>query len=98
MTGDSAPGASGKSSAFLAIAVGGGIAGTLDLREAQALLFWVPCCTFLSLSHQWGFSRGQTPRLVFCRGTPPLSRLLFVPPLSTTTLFTFSPPPPPLPT
>ena len=59
MTGDSAPGASGKSSAFLAIAVGGGIAGTLDLREAQALMFWVSCCTFLSLSQQWRFTTGQ---------------------------------------
>src|SRR5258707_14656954 len=40
MTGDSAPGASGKSSAFLAIAVGGGIAGTLDLLQACMLFGW----------------------------------------------------------
>src|SRR6267143_1481943 len=37
---DSAPGASGKSSAFLAIAVGGGIAGTLDLLQASILFGW----------------------------------------------------------
>src|SRR5258707_562192 len=40
MMGDSAPGASGKSSAFLAIAVGGGIAGTLDLLQACILFGW----------------------------------------------------------
>src|SRR5258708_39525216 len=40
MTGDSAPGASGKSSAFLAIAVGGGIAGTSDLLQACMLFGW----------------------------------------------------------
>ena len=38
--GDSTPGASGKSSAFLAIAVGGGIAGTLDLLQACILFGW----------------------------------------------------------
>src|SRR5260370_23968990 len=40
MTGDSAPGASGKSSGFLAIAVGGGIAGTSDLLQACMLFGW----------------------------------------------------------
>src|SRR5216684_382879 len=40
MMGDSAPGVSGKSSAFLAIAVGGGIAGTLDLLQACMLFGW----------------------------------------------------------
>jgi hypothetical protein len=40
MIGDSAPGASGKSSALLAIAVGGGIAGTLDLAQACILFGW----------------------------------------------------------
>jgi len=40
MMGDSTPGASGKSSAFLAIAVGGGIAGTLDLLQACILFGW----------------------------------------------------------
>ena len=37
MTEDSAPGASGKSNAPLAIAVGGGLAGTLDLAQACIL-------------------------------------------------------------
>src|SRR5260370_6669339 len=40
MTGDSAPGASGKSSDFLAIAVAGGIAGALDLLQACMLFGW----------------------------------------------------------
>ncbi len=40
MMGDSAPGPSGKSSALLAIAVGGGIAGTLDLTQACILFGW----------------------------------------------------------
>lgn len=40
MTGDSAPGAPEKSSALLAIAVGGGIAGTLDLLQACILFGW----------------------------------------------------------
>lgn len=40
MVGDSAPGTTGKSSAFLAIAVGGGIAGTLDLLQACILFGW----------------------------------------------------------
>ena len=37
MTGDSATGTSGKSNALLAIAVGGGIAGVLDLTQALFL-------------------------------------------------------------
>jgi hypothetical protein len=41
MTGDSAPGSSGKRSALLAIAVGGGIAGALDLTQAAILFGWV---------------------------------------------------------
>jgi hypothetical protein len=40
MIGDSAPGASGKSNALLAIAVGGGIAGALDLLQACILFGW----------------------------------------------------------
>jgi hypothetical protein len=40
MTGDSAPGSSGKRSALLAIAMGGGIAGTLDLMQACILFGW----------------------------------------------------------
>ena len=40
MTGDSAPGPSGKRNALLAIAVGGGIAGTLDLTQACILFGW----------------------------------------------------------
>jgi hypothetical protein len=40
MMGDSAPGASGKRNALLAIAVGGGIAGTLDLLQACILFGW----------------------------------------------------------
>jgi len=38
--GDSAPGASRNSNALLAIAVGGGIAGTLDLLQACILFGW----------------------------------------------------------
>jgi hypothetical protein len=37
---DSAPGPAGKSSALLAIVVGGGIAGTLDLLQACILFGW----------------------------------------------------------
>ena len=40
MIGDSVAGASRKSSALLAIAVGGGIAGTLDLAQACILFGW----------------------------------------------------------
>jgi hypothetical protein len=40
MIGDSAPGASGKSRGLLAIAVGGGIAGALDLTQACILFGW----------------------------------------------------------
>jgi hypothetical protein len=40
MTGDSAPGAAGKRDALLAIAVGGGIAGALDLAQACILFGW----------------------------------------------------------
>src|SRR5580704_12587118 len=40
MTGDSAPRASEKGNALLAIAVGGGIAGTLDLLQACILFGW----------------------------------------------------------
>ena len=40
MIGDSAPGPSGKRNALLAIAVGGGIAGTLDLLQACILFGW----------------------------------------------------------
>ena len=40
MTGDSAPKPSEKRSALLAIAVGGGIAGTLDLLQACILFGW----------------------------------------------------------
>src|SRR5580700_12268316 len=40
MTEDSAPEPSGKRKALLAIAVGGGIAGTLDLLQACILFGW----------------------------------------------------------
>jgi hypothetical protein len=40
MTGDSTPGPTGKGSALLAIAAGGGIAGTLDLMQACILFGW----------------------------------------------------------
>ncbi len=40
MTGDSAPRASEKGNGLLAIAVGGGIAGTLDLLQACILFGW----------------------------------------------------------
>jgi hypothetical protein len=40
MTGDSAPGALRKRSALLAIVVGGGIAGTLDLLQACIVFGW----------------------------------------------------------
>jgi Na+/alanine symporter len=40
MSGVSAPESSGKSNALLAIAVGGGIAGTLDLLQACILFGW----------------------------------------------------------
>ena len=40
MSGDSVPRPSGKSNAVLAIAVGGGIAGTLDLLQACILFGW----------------------------------------------------------
>src|SRR5271170_5255283 len=40
MTGDSALRRSGKGNALLAIAVGGGIAGTLDLLQASILFGW----------------------------------------------------------
>jgi len=40
MTADSAPGASGKRNALLAIATGGLIAGTLDLAQACILFGW----------------------------------------------------------
>ena len=40
MSGDSAPRPLGKRNALLAIAVGGGIAGTLDLLQACILFGW----------------------------------------------------------
>ena len=40
MIGNSAPGVLGKSSVLLAIAVGGGVAGTLDLLQACILFGW----------------------------------------------------------
>jgi len=40
MIGNSAPGASEKRNALLAIAVGGGVAGTLDLLQACILFGW----------------------------------------------------------
>lgn len=40
MTGDSALGSSGKGNALLAIGLGGGIAGTLDLLQACVLFGW----------------------------------------------------------
>jgi len=59
MTGDSAPGASGKSRAFLAIAVGGGIAGALDLAQACILFGWkIPLAIAAGLLGRQAFGGG----------------------------------------
>ena len=59
MTGDSAPRPSGKSSALLAIAVGGGIAGTLDLLQACILFGWhIPLVIAAGLLGRQAFHRG----------------------------------------
>jgi Na+/alanine symporter len=56
---NSAPGASRKSSALLAIAVGGGIAGTLDLLQACTLFGWdVPLAIAGGLLGQEAFHGG----------------------------------------
>jgi Na+/alanine symporter len=59
MTGDSASGASGKSSALLAIAVGGGIAGALDLAQACILFGWkIPLAIAAGLLGKKAFQGG----------------------------------------
>jgi Na+/alanine symporter len=59
MSGDSAPGASGKSSALLAIAVGGGIAGALDLTQACILFGWdIPLAIAAGLLGRQAFQGG----------------------------------------
>jgi hypothetical protein len=59
MIGDSAVGASGKSSALLAIAVGGGIAGTLDLLQACILFGWdIPLAIAAGLLGRQAFQGG----------------------------------------
>jgi hypothetical protein len=59
MTGDSAPGASGKGNALLAIAVGGGIAGALDLAQACILFGWkVPLAIAAGLLGRQAFGGG----------------------------------------
>jgi hypothetical protein len=59
MTGDSAPGASGKGNALLAIAVGGGIAGALDLAQACILFGWkVPLAIAAGLLGRQAFHGG----------------------------------------
>jgi Na+/alanine symporter len=59
MTGDSAPRPSGKSRALLAIAVGGGIAGTLDLLQACILFGWhIPLVIAAGLLGQQAFHGG----------------------------------------
>src|ERR1700681_3618167 len=59
MSGDSAPGPSGKSNALLAIAVGGGIAGTLDLLQACILFGWdIPLAIAAGLLGRQAFHGG----------------------------------------
>ena len=59
MTGDSPPGASGKRNALLAIAVGGGIAGALDLAQACILFGWkVPLAIAAGLLGREAFHGG----------------------------------------
>jgi len=57
MSGDSGP--SGKSNALLAIAVGGGIAGTLDLLQACILFGWrIPLVIAAGLLGRQAFQGG----------------------------------------
>jgi Na+/alanine symporter len=59
MTGDSATGPLGKSNGLLAIAVGGGIAGTLDLMQACILFGWhIPLVIAAGLLGQQAFHGG----------------------------------------
>jgi Na+/alanine symporter len=59
MIGDSAPGQLGKSNALLAIAVGGGIAGTLDLLQACILFGWdIPLAIAAGLLGRQAFQGG----------------------------------------
>jgi hypothetical protein len=59
MTGDAAPGLTRKSNAFLAIAVGGGIAGTLDLLQACILFGWhIPLVIAAGLLGRQALERG----------------------------------------
>jgi len=59
MTGDSVPSPSGKRNALLAIAVGGGIAGTLDLLQACILFGWdIPLAIAAGLLGRQAFHGG----------------------------------------
>jgi len=59
MTTDSAPGASAKRNALLAVAVGGGIAGALDLAQACILFGWkIPLAIAAGLLGQQAFGGG----------------------------------------
>ncbi len=59
MTGDSAPGPLGKRNALLAIAVGGLIAGTLDLTQACILFGWhIPLAIAAGLLGRQAFRGG----------------------------------------
>jgi len=59
MTEDSVPGPSGKSNPLLAIAAGGGIAGTLDLLQACILFGWdIPLVIAGGLLGQAAFNGG----------------------------------------
>src|SRR5438552_13974874 len=59
MTGDSAARLSGKRNALLAIAVGGGIAGTLDLLQACILFGWdIPLVIAAGLLGRQAFNGG----------------------------------------
>src|SRR5579863_8789807 len=59
MSGDSAPGPSRKSNALLAIGVGGGIAGTLDLLQACILFGWdIPLAIAAGLLGRQAFQGG----------------------------------------
>jgi hypothetical protein len=59
MTGDSTHGALGKNNALFAIAVGGGIAGTLDLLQACLLFGWdIPLVIAAGLLGRGAFQGG----------------------------------------
>jgi hypothetical protein len=64
MIGDSAPGAVRKSSALLAIAVGGLLAGTLDLTQAGILFGWhIPLAIAAGLLGRQAFHPRSKPSI-----------------------------------